>query len=388
MDIKIIASTSVGNIAPKDSFDTFSGHAAGVCYMSSTFDELVNEDRSKTARRVAQTKRDGHHSVFDHTSISMYLHDVPKIVAMVINNEKQYTTSEKSARYTRMAATPQETQLYNKWVEIFKSRIIKKYGNTCPQYFTDSRIVKLAEENARLLTSVFTPTSLIYTTTYRQFNYLIAFIDKFIAKENKDEFETRLSDSLQEFVDKLKELPYYDATLNANEKSRGLSIFGNGKKVEEYYGDVYATSYKASFAEYAQAQRHRTISYNLRVLEDEYYVPKIIADSPDFTELWISDIKSLGNTYPQAQLCEVNEMGTLDAFILKMKERKCTYAQLEINQITDETLKKYEYALRMKIHPRAEEMMGYTKGSRCTFPDYHCSSPCGFADGVNGTREI
>ena len=54
-------------------------------------------------------------------------------------------------------------------------------------------------------------------------------------------------------------------------------------------------------------------------------------------------------------------MGTMDAFILKMKERKCTNAQLEINRVTVETQKKYEYALRMKIHPRAEEMMNYTK---------------------------
>jgi hypothetical protein len=81
-------------------------------------------------------------------------------------------------------------------------------------------------------------------------------------------------------------------------------------------------------------------------------------------------------------------MGTLDAFILKMKERKCTFAQLEINNITNDTLKKYEYALRMKIHPRAEEIIQYTKGSRCTFPDFKCTAPCGFALGIDETRKI
>ena len=79
-------------------------------------------------------------------------------------------------------------------------------------------------------------------------------------------------------------------------------------------------------------------------------------------------------------------MGTLDNFILKMYERKCTFAQLEINQITSETLKKYENALRVKVHPRAEELRSYLKGSRCTFPGYKC--PCGFAVGVNETRMI
>jgi hypothetical protein len=71
-----------------------------------------------------------------------------------------------------------------------------------------------------------------------------------------------------------------------------------------------------------------------------------------------------------------------------MKERKCTFAQLEINQITNETLKKYEYSLKLKTHHRAEELMNYTKGSRCTFPDFKCTAPCGFALGINETREI
>ena len=123
-------------------------------------------------------------------------------------------------------------------------------------------------------------------------------------------------------------------------------------------------------------------------LTDQYYVPPIIRDNEDLTRLWIDDIKSLGNIYPQATLLDVTEMGTLDNFILKMYERKCTFAQLEINQITSETLKKYENALRVKVHPRAEELRSYLKGSRCTFPGYKCASPCGFAVGVNETRMI
>jgi len=193
---------------------------------------------------------------------------------------------------------------------------------------------------------------------------------------------------LQEFVSKLKALPYYDEEFTHNEKSRTLSLFADDKNVEEYFGDVYATSYNASFAELAQAQRHRTISYSMRVLEGEYYIPEILKDSESFTELWLSDLKDLAGEYPQATLLQVHEMGTLDAFILKMKERKCTFAQLEINNITNDTLKKYEYALRMKIHPRAEEIIQYTKGSRCTFPDFKCTAPCGFKLGIEEQRKI
>ena len=71
-----------------------------------------------------------------------------------------------------------------------------------------------------------------------------------------------------------------------------------------------------------------------------------------------------------------------------MKERKCTCAQLEINQQTNLILKKYVEELRAKNHPRAEELAQYTKGARCTFPEYNCPTPCGFKEGINETRLI
>lgn len=388
MEVKVIASTKVGEPSTREEFELFGGRAAGVCYMSGTFDDLLNEDKLRTERRIKQTKAGGHHSVYEHSSFSMYLDGIPKILAMIINNEKQYTTSEKSARYTKMVISQKEQVVYNKWLDIFKNKISKLYAKDYPNFFTDSRIEKLAQENARYLTSVFTPVSMLYTVNYRQFNYLVSFLDKFISKENKNDFETKLSPYIEEFVDKIKELPYYDEELTRNEKCRSISLLAEDRKVEEYFGDVYATTYNASFAELAQAQRHRTINYQMQVKKGEFYIPEILKDSESFTELWLSDLKDLADEYPQATLLEINEMGTLDAFILKMKERKCTFAQLEINKVTNETLKKYEYALRMKIHPRAEEIISYTKGSRCTFPDFKCTAPCGFALGIDETRKI
>ncbi len=388
MDIHIIATTHMGYDAEKNEFDYLSGKTAGVCYMPGSFEDLLMEDKSKTEKRVLQTKLSGHHSVFDHNNISMYLSDIPKILAMIINNEHQYTTSEKSARYTKMQLTAEEQLCYDKWLKIFAERITKKYKLEYPQFFTDSRIQKLAQENARYLISVFTPTSMVYTTSYRQFNYLISFLDKFIEKTNKNEFEKKLLPCIQEFVGLMKQSKYYDDKLCGNEKSRELSLFARNEDIEEYFGDVYATTYTASFAELAQAQRHRTIYYSMKVLKDQYYIPPIIKDNADLTELWLSDIKSLGNIYPQATMLKINEMGTFDAFVLKMKERKCTFAQLEINQVTNATLKKYVESLKIKSHPRAEELMQYTKGSRCTFPDFKCTSPCGFALGINETRLI
>jgi len=386
MDIKVIASTKDGFVAQKEDFDKFSGRTAGVCYMAESFDALMNEDASKTEKRIKQTKLGGHHSVYDHNSFSLYLDGIPKIVAMIINNEKQYTTSEKSGRYTRMSLTDKEELVYNKWLEIFKNKIIKMYKANYPLFFTDSRVEKLAQENARYVTSVFTKVSMVYTTTYRQLNNLIALIEGYVKDMGNSAFEARLKMELIEFVGKLKQLPYYDELLARNEKQRKLSLFANGK-TEEYYGDVYSTTYHASFAVLAQLQRHRTLSYNIKVLDNYYYIPEIIKDSDDLTTLWIDDLKSLNN-FPQASMLEVNEMGTLDNFVLKMKERMCTFAMLEANRVTSATLKKYVHALQVKVHPRAEEMMMYTKGSRCTFPDYTCPAPCGWELGVNESRMI
>ena len=77
-----------------------SGKIAGVCYDKEGFNHLVNESVEKTNRRIDMTLNNGHHSVYDHISINFNLQNVPKMLAMVLNNEHQYTTSEKSARYT------------------------------------------------------------------------------------------------------------------------------------------------------------------------------------------------------------------------------------------------------------------------------------------------
>ena len=53
--------------------------------------------------------------------------EIPKILAMILNNEKIYNTSEKSARYTHMEPSEDEKALYEKWIEIYKTEISKKY---------------------------------------------------------------------------------------------------------------------------------------------------------------------------------------------------------------------------------------------------------------------
>lgn len=172
-------------------------------------------------------------------------------------------------------------------------------------------------------------------------------------------------------------------------KHRKLSLIGNNIKPEEYFGDVYMTSYEGTFAQLAQAHRHRTLNYNITLLDEpKFYVPNIIKNSNELTKEWLSDCEKQAKVFPQGMLVNINESGTLDWFIQKMKERKCAQAQDEINIQTNETLKKYLNALQIKKHARAEELAKYTKGARCTFPDYKCPKPCGFKEGINESRII
>lgn len=378
MKINVLASTHLGFVAEKEKFEEFSGKAAGVCYMSNAFENLMNEDPAKTQRRVVQTKTSGHHSVYDHNNISLYLEGVPKALAMVLNNEKQYTTSEKSARYTKMEVTEKEQLLYDEWCETFAKIIKEKYQEEFPVFFTENRIKKLALENARFLISVFTPTTLIYTTTYRQLNYLYGFMQKEINNENSNKFYEKLKPYMIEFCEKLKnDTPYIDDVLVQDNKGRTLSLY-NENDLVEYFGDVYATNYKASFQHIASALRHRTLSYSIKLLDEtEFFVPPILDDYPDLKVKWMKDCESLKDNFPQGMLIWAHESGTFDNFVLKLMERKCMFTQIEISNQTEETLKKYVAGLKKINHPRAQEMEQYTKGPRCTFAQFKCTAPCG-----------
>ena len=177
MKISILAQTDFIQKSPtlKEEFDNLSGKAAGICYLPADLNTLLNEPDEKTKARINQTKNSKHLSVYDHASVSLYLEDIPKALAMVLNNEKMYNTSEKSARYTKMVLKEEEKELYNKWLNKFKELITAKYQGKYPKFFTNSKIEKLAQENARYLISVFTPTSMLYTVQYGQLNRVYHF---------------------------------------------------------------------------------------------------------------------------------------------------------------------------------------------------------------------
>ena len=371
MKIKVIASTQVGYNLPKEEAIDFSGKSAGICYLPDTLETLFAELPEKTQRRIDGNIKSGHHSVFGHPTYNLYLEGIPKIIAMILNNEKLYNTSEKSARYTRMEASPQEKELYEKWILIFKERILLKYPN-----FDEKKAQKLAQENARYLISVFTPaTSMEYTVDFRQLNYIINWAKDYIEQVSNNEFSVKVKASFIEFLQAMPDLEV--AGLDSKTKNRTFSLFAQRKNRKEEFGENYSTNYLASFAQLAQAQRHRTLYYEMGLLEKaQYYVPPIIKGT-ELEEKWLEDISSLEKFFPQGMLVQVNERGTIENFVLKCTERLCGSAQLEIMEQTKITMLKYLEAT--KEQPELYNyLLPYSKGARCTFPGWECNSPCIF----------
>lgn len=380
MKIEIIASTKVGYSMSKEEALDFSGKSAGICYLPDTVETLFAESPEKTQRRVNGNIKSGHHSVFGHPTYNLCFEGIPKILAMILNNEKIYNTSEKSARYTHMTPSAQENTLYEKWIHIFEDVISSKYPE-----FDSKRILKLAQENARYLISVFTPATVMeYTVNFGQLNYIINWAKDYINNADDSVFSLKLKDVFREFLDAMPDLEVDG--LDSRMKNRSFSLFSTRPNRYEEFGENYCTSYLASFAQLAQAQRHRTLSYEMSLLDTpEYYIPPIIRGT-DLENSWLEDISSLSQYFPQGMLVKVNERGTIENFVLKCTERLCGSAQLEIMEQTSEIMNKYLAATvdKTELH---DYLLPYSKGARCTFPGWKCNSPCIFG-GKNAMNRL
>lgn len=382
MKIKVLASTKLGEeVDTKGLFD-LAGKTAGICYMAHDIDAILNESQEKTQNRINIVKGNGHHSVFDHGYITLYFEDVPKAFAMLLNNEKMYTTSEKSGRYTKMKTDGLEKQLYDKWCDIYAKLIKEKYGNE--KYFDDKRIKKLSMETARLVLSIFTPsTSFAYTASLRQLNYMYGWFKSF--KSSKNPIFNKLAPYGEEFCNTLENLGLVDFDLVEGGKHRTFSLLAT-KNYKEVYEDVYSTTYDASFCQLAQSQRHRTLNYSIKLYsKPKFYVPTILKGHTELVEEWLRDLNSASDAIPQATLVKVFERGTYENFLLKVRERICTCAQLEIQDQTIKTMKKY--ASRTTQKDIKNTLTKLSKGARCT-NGYKCNSPCAFADGITLKRIV
>lgn len=308
----------------------FAGAEAGICYMSKPYFDSYVSDSIKALNRFETVSKTGHHSIAGHSQIAVLFEGIPKILAMFLNNLSDYETSEKSGRYTIMTGNSEkETEIYEKWCEKLQKVIFDTYGSKIDVRTCD----KLAKENARYFLSVFTPTTMGYTTSLRQFNYIIDWCDRYCSFETPENyFYMELKHWFKLIGEQLKDLLYVNELRDIKNR-QGLDFISVDERndTEIQLGKLYNIGYMGSFAQVAQAQRHRTLFYNIQFdgISKDFYVPSIIRDT-EFENEWLDDFEKVKEFIPNGTKVFIEECGKIENFYLKSMERNCGRAQLEI----------------------------------------------------------
>lgn len=344
----------------------------------------------------------------------------------------RYTEVQESPYNTSL-----EISLYYKWLEIFKKIITKDYWDwfrkqTKTDHGAEVNITKKAQENARNFLGLATRTSLTYTVPFAQINKIAYMMEKVIANP-LDDFEKSCIPEMQEFLTALKEkkvlltkndiyemvmtdedlktemnlrgqsIPYLsykgdDSLFYQDTKNVELSLFAKRNKWSTIEDASEVTLSNISYNNYqslaclAQNQRHRTIDLEMQVPEERitYTVPLFLEGYPDLTKEYLSDLAKITATYPLGMKVKVNMNATYaNLFNYVTKERCCMMAQSEIaNMYTFEIIPYiYNNLLEAANTTTNEEKKNlylakaimvkeYLNKYRCSFPDYHCPSPC------------
>lgn len=375
MNCKVVACTSEVKdftVAELEKMKEFNGVMAGICYMPDTYDTL-NANREAANKRYANTSVSGHHSVGEHSYITVVFENTSKAFAMLLNSLQAYNTSEKSGRYTIMTSESDEANaLYKKWYNIFNDKFISEVDfNVLTEEQSKAKCIacdKKAKELARMTLSVFTKaTTFAYTASLSRWNYILCWTEKYIEnlKILNDTFANKLIPEMEVLRDYLyntlkvegvtdKKNNEFDFILNLVDKDSPYTALENFKEGYVKSGVNYTAVYRISFVGVAQAERHRTLKYNifipgmgsidnsknlrLKSSKITYYVPEVIINDNKLREDWLNDLKSVD--YPQAMEVIVIERGTIEKFLLKCKERLCGAAQEEVRNVTAKTFAK------------------------------------------------
>ncbi len=353
MILKVLATSKDANFDMTD-FNLLAGRVTGICYSNATIDEIIGEDKDKTLRKVNYIKDYRANRIFDHNLITLFLGDVPKFLATLLRSEGFGIVSE------QILTEQAQSVVLNKWRDVFVNKLIKKMNEDNPMTFSQALVNETADYYLGYLTPSFAPTNIVYTTTHQNLNSLVMFLDKLYTTLGDAKFENTLKLHVKELATQLKSLPFYTQTLSKLDSKHQFKLFANNHKIEEYFGDVYSTSYRLSMLGFSQLQKVTTAKLSIRVMEGAFYIPPIIKDSDDLTNLWLEDIGNIEN-FPMGTLLEVIERGTLDDFVSKTIDIVNVNTYDEIRGVHEQILTKYDYALRLKVHTRAEELNGYIK---------------------------
>ncbi len=384
----------------RDDVTSYCGKALGMCYEQDNFDQIMNEPAEVSTKRAMGCIKSGHHSGFEHAKYTFVIEGLPKMLAMVLNNQRKYATSEKSGRYTVLDVKDEvEIALRKKWQDRFYEILHAKYYDDFYKFYTrptrtsektkelaETAIKKKAQENSRLITSVFAPTKMLYSVDIRQLSYLRFEMKKFFEEAPGTPYYETLKEWMQEFIDETETYGMEEVGLNPAAKGVRLPLFAEPS--EEEYGVNYSMTDMVTFATYAQNQRHRTVKCTMQIPETPiYFVPEFIKDNPEYVEEWLADMKSrtTDSDFPQGMMVIMNEKGDYQDFIQKTYERLCGQAQWEIMSVTKAQLERY---LANTTSPEVKAALQKINcGARCMY-GFKCTNPCVFGAKNALTREF
>jgi len=389
LNICTIARTSedINHASDDNALFILGGKAAGVCYMPEDYFHGKIQNEEAAVRRAYMTSTSGHHSVFEHGSVTLQISGLSKIMVMLLNSIEQYATSEKSARYTVMKPeTELELEVYEKWRNIFKVRIAEVYPGIDPKMRS-----KLAMENARYLISIFTPTHMLYTVNYRQLAYIIGWLRQFSESVShlSGEFNRRMAKESAVLADALNAKTTATEHIHDN-KHRGFELMPyqtDGIHINDVcqIGDIYQVTYLSSFASLAHLHRHRTIHYEFDFSGDdarEYgvYVPPIIRGIA-LEQEWYNDFEKTAYCYPQGTLVKTLEQGRAIKFFDKCKERLCGRVLLETMEhckwLLDKFLETDTSCFNDKTLSALRAIAPENKSvTKCAMSGVHCDESC------------
>lgn len=406
-----------GGIDLKQAF-IYSGIKAAWCYKpgSATPDSIRSMSEDTLLRIGIETFLNDHGTPDEHYEISVEITEIPKLLCMILNDEHQYTTCERSLRYTKVKESEYITDLevakYNKWynlnLEMFKNNyydwFLKVNKNDDKMALKDME--KKAGENARNFVSILTPTSIAYTAPWYQWQKIATYLLD-MANSPKTNLEKLAAPYAFELVSKLIDLNvvvlteivdvlypdfktknnFYKKFLYTNNKGIKLSMFAHNNpfsginKPNEFGSSISYNSFM-SIAACAQAQRHRTCDFEFQEMKEfKFYIPEFIKNT-EYEQEYIKDMLEVKHLYPQGQMLNFNLISSLKNIIWFMgQERACEKAQQEIanwyvNIFLPDIIKgleeKSEYQEEVNVLKR-----NYLNKCRCAYPNYHCPSPCG-----------
>lgn len=397
------------------------GVKAAVCYKDGDITpEMIRENESaeQLIKRGLNTIKNEHTSPSEQINVLLEITGIPKILCMVLNNEHEYAADERSLRYTPIingTVSDLEIALYDKWVTLFTNILNKEYYDFFVKFNqgkdeestkrkTVSAISKIAQENARYMTSVFIPTTLTYSVPLAQINKICLSMQRVIDKP-LNEFEELLIPYFEDFIKQLKELNVIitnkkvkelgiidvndnDDYFYQNSKNIDLSLFAehnqfSGIDLPNCYDSSFSYNMDISLACLAQFHRHRTMDFEMKTPSKEdksFYTPLLLEGKDDLIEDWHYDMLSVMPFYPQGKIAHTNVNGSLKNLVHFVgKERACDKAFTETQDMfTNQMLPDIYMGLIASGNEQlAFALEPYVNRLRCMYPDYKCPAPCG-----------